>query len=60
MYVKQYCIKQLKSWKHIANFLDEDVKLLLVKQKKFSKIDYCNQRYTLNDRKLFFLSLFLY
>ena len=60
MYVKQYCIKQLKSWKHIANFLDEDVKLLLVKQIIFSKIDYCNQRYTLNDRKLFFLSLFLY
>ena len=42
MYVKQYCIRQLKSWKHIANFLNEDVKLLLVKQIIFSKIDYCN------------------
>ena len=41
MYVKQYCIRQLKSWKHIANFLNEDVKLLLVKW-IFSKIDYCN------------------
>ena len=42
VYVKQYCIRQLKSWKHIANFLNEDVKLLLVKQIIFSKIDYCN------------------
>ena len=42
MYVKKYCIRQLKSWKHIANFLNEDVKLLLVKQIIFSKIDYCN------------------
>ena len=42
MYVKQYCIRQLKSWKHIANFLNEDVKLLLAKQIIFSKIDYCN------------------
>ena len=41
MYVKQYCIRQLKSWKHIANFLNKDVKLFLVKQ-IFSKIDYCN------------------
>ena len=31
MYVKQYCTRQLKSWKHIASFSNEDVKLLLVK-----------------------------
>ena len=42
MYVKQYCIKHFKSWKHIANYLNEDVKLLLVKQIIFSKIDYYN------------------
>ena len=42
MYVKQYCFRQVKSWKHIANFLNEDVKLLFVKQIIFSKIEYCN------------------
>ena len=36
------CVRQLKSWKNIENFLNEDVKLLLVKQIIFSEIDYCN------------------
>ena len=27
----QYCVRQLKSLKHIANFLNEDIKKLLVK-----------------------------
>ena len=40
--VKKFCVGQLKSWKHIATFLDEDVRLLLVKQIILSKIDYNN------------------
>ena len=59
MYVKQYCIRQLKSWKHIPNFLNEDIKLLFVKQIIFSKIDYCNSFFvnlpkSLLDRSLMF------
>ena len=41
-YIRQYCIGKLKSWKRISTFLDEDSRLLIVKQILLSKIDYSN------------------
>ena len=41
-YVRKFCIGQLCSWKRIATLLDEDTRLLLVKQIILSKLDYNN------------------
>ena len=40
--VKKYCIGQLRSWRKITEFLNEEVRLMLVKQLLLSKIDYNN------------------
>ena len=41
-YIRQFCIGQLSSWKHIATLLDTDTRLMLVKQIILSKLDYNN------------------
>ena len=41
-YIRQFCIGQLKSWKRIATLLDEESRLVIVKQILLSKLDYSN------------------
>ena len=41
-YVRQFCIGKLKSWKRIATLLDEESRLVIVKQILLSKLDYSN------------------